>query len=342
MKLFLALVAIMVVAVSARSGSCAHRRVELRRRLLHLHKRAARCGDEDSACISNVFAKIARVRRHMARARRHVCSGGSLHISTRDCHQSFSEYLAARRARINRIARRCGDEDDSCVTTSMELLMALNKDHARQRRLWRQSCHFDSSAVSHHGHISAAAIARERARQHMHMPEEKWVPMKVWTHEFVCSRIRSGFKRWLKSQERRREMFHRDSAKCHQSDLACLHMNFQSIIHIQRAIHRARNLYSKRMASCDVCAPVKIKWTRWMHRQRLRRHRLQLEACRCDENDPTCMDEKVKEIKRIQHHMRERRRRAFQLHGECLTREDHKTRHLATPLPAHETEIPDL
>merc|ERR1712000_204484 len=166
-----------------------------------------------------------------------------------------------------------------------------------------------------HGHVSEKEIhdwkKRFRKVAGEALPEEKWVPMKVWTHEFMCSRIRRGFQRWLNSQVKRREMFHRDAGKCKHADLACLRMNFQSIIHIQRHIHSARTLYAKRMQTCDRCAHIKIKWMRWYLRQRARRHDLQLEACRCDENDAPCMQEKVDQIRAIQKKMRERRKQAF-------------------------------
>merc|ERR1712137_1278716 len=313
--LLIALLLLGFAAAGSSKASCMRQRTSLRRRLLKLHKRAARCGDEDSACIERVFRKIARVRKAMATLRH--CKGGSPAISRKDCTKSFDEYMAARRARINRIAQKCGDEDDACVSTSMELLIALNKDHRRQRSLWRRSCG-RSAGSSSSSHVSAEAIRREKKRQNYDVPEEHWVPMKVWTHEFVCSRIRSGFNRWLKSQANRREMFHKESGKCQHSDLACLRMNFQSIIHIQRKIHRARSLFASRMATCDRCSSVKVKWSRWFHRMRKRRSRLQLEACKCHENDAACMQEKVDEIKTIQKRMRERRKKAFQLHGECL------------------------
>jgi len=345
-------------------------RLHLRHRLLQLHKRAARCGDEDSHCVTRIFEKIGRVRSRMAHLKHGVCHHGRITHHTvkhaiKNCHISFKRYMAARRARINRMAQKCGDEDDSCIQTSMDLLVALNKDKRRQRRLWKRHCvlhhthkytaeedmdmlaevphplhdHYDG-----HGRVSMAEIRAWKARYHAvsgkDMPEEHWVPMSVWTHEFVCSRIRRGFHRWLKSQVERRNLFHRDAAKCRHSDLACLRMNFQSIIHIQRHIHRGRSLYADRMNTCDRCSHIKVKWMRWYLRQRHRRHQLQIEACRCDENDGACMQEKVDEIKKIQKRMRERRKQAFALHGQChlhgMKEHPHPTTHY------HETPIPDL
>jgi len=356
MKLFVCILALLVAVSVARSG-CARQRIKLRHQLLQLHKRAARCEDTDTECTTRLFNHIARVRHRMASLKHRKCRNG--HVSrheTRGCHLSFSQFLARRRARINRIAQKCGDEDDSCVQTSMELLEALNRDHRRQRRLWRQKCllakgrrrRHTSLAELHrlHNHVSKHELREWRKRyEHtdLHLPEEKWVPMSVWSHRFVCSRIRAGFHRWLKSQVRRREMFHKDSAKCKQSDLACLRMNFQSIIHIQRHIHRGRKLYTERMRTCDRCAHIKVKWARWMRRQRIRRHRLQIQACRCDENDAPCMQEKVDEIKKIQKKMHERIRRAFALHGSCHLHEVTRDPLLPTTSDKDkETPIPDL
>lgn len=371
MKLLLVLALALVASVSATSSGCARQRLRLRSHLLALHKKAARCGDEDAQCVTRVFNKIASVRRRMASLRGAACKNGRIGASEvkhaiKNCHISFKRYMAARRARINRMAQKCGDEDDSCIQTSMDLLVALNKDKRRQHRLWKQHCvlHQDGATSpeldmdmaaevpnplkSHydgHGHVSREEIRRWKARYNKvvgkDMPEEHWIPMSVWTHEFVCSRIRGGFKRWLKSQVSRRDLFHRDAAKCRHSDLACLRMNFQSIIHIQRHIHRGRSLYIERMATCDRCAQVKVKWMRWYLRQRARRHQLQIEACRCDENDSVCMQEKVDEIKKIQEHMRERRKIAFLLHGTCHLSELHKASAAPTTV-GPETEIPDL
>jgi hypothetical protein len=118
-------------------------------------------------------------------------------------------------------------------------------------------------------------------------------------------------------------------------------MNFQSIIHIQRTIHRGRTLYADRMSTCDRCAPIKVKWARWLRRMRARRHRLQLDACRCDENDTGCMQEAVNHIKKIQERILRRRKQAFALHGECIINEK-KARKSHTFRPSHHSAEENL
>lgn len=301
-------IAVMVLHAEAGHSGCHTRRVALRARMLALHKRAARCGDTDSACVDRIFKKISTVRNQLVTLRTSVCQ--SVSGSVRKCKRgSFKSFLRARRARINRMARKCSDEDDQCITNAMNLLIALNSDVSRQRRLWRRSCRSSKRSAKRRSSTTTTTTTTINA----------WVPRRVWTHEFTCPRIKAGFKKWLASQEARRKAFHDDSCKCKPNDLSCLRMNYQSIIHIQRRIRRARSLFADRMSRCDVCAPIKVRWFRWLRRQRARRHKYQLAACRCREDDTNCMQRNVDRIKRIQANIKTRRAQALALHGKCQT-----------------------
>jgi len=312
MKLFLLALVLAFFAMTVEAG-CGVRRSGLRRQLLGLHRQAARCGDTDTACVDRVFNRIHRVRRGLSSLR----CGARARPRTVRCtrRMSFQDFSEARRARISRIAARCGAEDEACVSAALNLLVAINSDLPRQRRIWRRSC----------PRAAARRLPVPTTRSATDAPLERntedaasiWAQQRSWTHEFLCSRIRRGFRRWLHFQIQRRASFHRESSLCNPSDLPCLHMNYQAIIRIQRTIRHARTLYAKRISRCDECAPIKMRWHRWLRRQRTRRHRLQLQACRCPESDPACMQRQVDRIKRIQVAIRTRLRQVLALHGSC-------------------------
>ena len=204
------------------------------------------------------------------------------------------------------MSRKCSDEDDQCITTAMNLLIALNGDVERQKRIWRRSC----------PRVQPAPVTSMAPKGTL--PPNLWVHRRSWTHEFTCDRIKKGFRTWLAFQKARRRQIHDESCRCNANDLPCLRMNYQIIIRIQRTIRHNRNLYADRISSCDRCAPIKMRWQRWLIRQRARRHRLQLEACRCEEDDTECMQRRVSRIKKIQKTIRLRRAQVLALHGACV------------------------
>lgn len=136
--------------------------------------------------------------------------------------------------------------------------------------------------------------------------------------------------------------FHAESKRCESSDLSCIQQNFRSIIRIQRAIHRGRTLFADRISTCDRCAPIKLRWYRWLRRQRARRHRLQLAACRCEEADHGCMQRKVDRIKRIQAAIAKRRAEALALHGRCIVVPSTTAAPATTGVPIEEQNLGDL
>ena len=202
------------------------------------------------------------------------------------------------------MAQKCRDEDDGCIKQAMNMLVALNSDVDAQKRMWKNAC-------------SPAMKVIQRSPKTPKIKVSQWVPRSVWTHEFTCKRMKAGFRLWLASQQSRRRTFHKESQKCPPADLACIRMNFQSIIHIQRAIQAGRTLFADRMSTCDRCAKIKLRWSRWLLRQREKRQRLQLSACRCADSDSECLTEAVTEIKKIQAEIKKRRTEALNLHGKC-------------------------
>jgi len=314
MKIVLLLLAIFSVVSFA--GECGRRRNSLRKSLLVLHKRAARCGDTDTACVDRVFKRITGVRRQLAQLRKTGCNSkrttvNNINVSIENkgncARGTFDEFMERRRDRISRMSRKCNDEDDQCITTAMNLLIALNGDVDRQKRIWRASC----------PKIEPTPVVKVPMARKPTLPPNLWVHRRSWTHEFTCDRIKKGFRTWLAFQKARRSQVHDESCRCDANDLPCLRMNYQIIIRIQRHIRHNRNLFADRISSCDRCAPIKIRWQRWLIRQRARRHRLQLEACRCDENDTECMQRRVNRIKKIQRTIRTRRAQVLALHGSC-------------------------
>jgi len=308
--------------------SCKPQSNVLRRQLLTLHKSAARCGDEDTACVDRIFNRISSVRKQLTVARRGRCSSTIVAAARRtNCKRgSFDVFMTRRRDRISNMARKCPDEDDACITTAMNLLIALNSDISRQKKIWRKSCPRKTPVVSQPV-VTTTTLAADA-----------WVHRRIWTHEFTCDRLRSGFSQWLNFQKSRRKQVHDESCKCAANDLPCLRMNYQVIIRIQRTIRRNRNLFADRMSTCDECAPIKLKWYRWLVRQRARRHRLQLEACRCPEDDTDCMQRRVNRIKAIQTRISQRRTQVLNLHGNCVIVRTTK----ASGTPAPVDELADL
>jgi hypothetical protein len=256
--------------------------------------------------VSSLFGRIARLRRRLSARKCRALSSSS---SSSRCRPgtTFRKFLANRRARISRLAQKCGDEDDACIRNAMNLLVALNGDLDRQRRIWRKSCA-----------PGVRMIVKTPKKINKSVSVVKFIPRSVWTHEFTCERIQRGFRLWLASKISQRRAFHKESKECESSDLPCIQQNFRSIIRIQKSIHRGRTLFADRISTCDRCAPIKLRWQRWLKRQRERRHRLQLEACRCDESDHGCMQRRVDEIKKIQAAIKARRAQALALHGKCL------------------------
>jgi len=324
----LAVLLILSLAALASAGGCQVERAGLRARVLRLHKRAARCGDVDTACVTRLFGKIAQVRRQLA-ARK--CRGGRGGGKQR-CSPgtTFRKFLSNRRARISRMAQNCGDEDDACIKQAMNLLVALNSDLKRQRRIWRRSCK-----------PTLQIIVKSAKKIKKSIKVDHFVPRSVWTHEFTCARIQRGFRLWLASKISQRRSFHAESKQCESSDLSCIQQNFRSIIRIQKSIHRGRTLFADRISSCDRCAPIKLRWYRWLKRQRVRRHRLQLAACRCEESDHGCMQRKVDKIKNIQKAIAARRAEALALHGKCLVATT-TTSAPVTGIPIEEQSLGDL
>jgi len=301
----LVVLAVVLLAAVANAG-CATERARLRAQLLSLHTRAARCGDTDQACTTRLFNRIAGVRKQLRALR--PCRAGAVVGIRRPCNPgtTFRAFLNQRRQRISRIAQRCADEDDACIRSAMNLLVALNSDITAQRAIWRRSCKPGVTVI-------AASPVVPKIRK-----IARFVPRTVWTHEWTCERIQRGFRLWLASKTAQRRAEHRESMRCPPSDLSCIKMHFDSIINIQRAIHRGRSLFADRMSTCDRCAAIKLRWLRWLRRQRQRRHRLQLAACRCEESDPGCMQRQVDRIKAIQAAIAVRRAAAFRLHGQCI------------------------
>jgi hypothetical protein len=319
-------------------------------RVLRLHKRAARCGDVDTKCVTRLFAKIARIRRQLASRKCGVVRNAAKKIrkgaSSCSPGTTFRQFLANRRARISRLAQACGDEDDQCIRNAMNMLVRLNSNLPRQNKIWRRSCAPSLNVIV----LTPKKIAKGWKACFVFVfwlflilvldtRVTHFIPRTIWTHEFTCARIQRGFRLWLAGKVSQRRSFHAESKRCEASDLMCIKQNFDSIIRVQRSIHRGRSLYADRMSTCDRCAPIKLRWYRWLKRQRQRRHRLQLAACRCAEPDHACMQRNVDRIKRIQINIRARRAEALRLHGQCVVP---KTTKATTVMPGIETYEPDL
>jgi hypothetical protein len=143
--------------------------------------------------------------------------------------------------------------------------------------------------------------------------------------------MRRKFKRWLHYQNLRRNALHLEACHCHPLDTSCLRMAFSQIVHTQNRISKARTEFANQLNACDSCAPLKLKFRRWLRRQRRRRLRIHNSLCRCRPSDTECAHRRYQRIVRLQKKIEERRSLVMHLHGDC-------SRHVSIHghLPGHE------
>lgn len=141
-----------------------------------------------------------------------------------------------------------------------------------------------------------------------------------WKNALLCPSKMAQFKRWVKYQNcRRREVF-AESCACNPVDTSCLHEKWAQIRNIQSAVAKGRTEFTEDIKTCDECAPLKLHFMRWVHRQRVRRNRIHDSICRCPPSDLDCSRRRVARIKKIQQLIRLRRQQVLHLHGLCQLR----------------------
>ncbi len=71
------------------------------------------------------------------------------------------------------------------------------------------------------------------------------------------------------------------------------------------------------MTKCDKCAPLRLRFERWVKVQIARRQRLHAEICKCEDTDVRCVVRRVMRIKRIQLSIQAGRKHIFHLNEHC-------------------------
>lgn len=74
---------------------------------------------------------------------------------------------------------------------------------------------------------------------------------------------------------------------------------------------------SQKVERCDRCAPIKLRFRKWLLAERAKRHRAHERACLCGALDVECLQDNVSRIKLIQTRIEARRQRVLALHRDC-------------------------
>merc|ERR1711991_677936 len=138
-----------------------------------------------------------------------------------------------------------------------------------------------------------------------------------WRHAVTCNGMRKNWAKWLKYMQEKRRRLHCQSANCNSLDTSCLKMTFRMLVHVSRRVRDARTVYSDHLMVCDKCGPIKLRFHRWVRRQRRRRLELHEQICRCEMKDVNCHASKVLKIKQIQQEIIRRRHVVMHLHNSC-------------------------
>ncbi len=127
-----------------------------------------------------------------------------------------------------------------------------------------------------------------------------------------------GFARWLNFMRADRKRIHDNICKdCSPRDFRCVKSRYQRIMAIQREIAQARTDYTDLVTKCDKCAPLRLRFERWVKVQTARRQRLHAEICKCEDTDVKCVVRRVMRIKRIQQRIKSGRKHIFHLNEHC-------------------------
>ena len=310
----------------------------LRRRLRVLQNNAATCADTDVNCVDAAYQKVAALKARIARFRRHFrakCPGRVRRIRTRN-HVScrihpFNKWIKlqhAKRQAAQDGAAKCHNEDQLCVRRFMARVLKINKSirHNKRRCGRRTSVEQVNKILGLH---------KKKCPPQRKCPA--WVHRSLWRHAVTCSGMKSKFDRWVDYMKCRRQRYHDASCHCSPDNVACLRASYMNILRMQRKIRDARTEFAQQMSTCDRCAPIKLRFRRWLHKQRRNRHRLHLEACKCEPLDVHCLQDHVDEIKAIQKRIIKRRKQVQSLHADCTV----KTDYVDTTTDPYTTDTPE-
>lgn len=290
--------------VRARRRRCERRVTRLAQRVNKAQDFAKKCGDTDIQCTDNRYRRVFRQKGRLNRARRR-CAPRKFSCEKDDLFK-WIRTQERRRRRIEKRAIRCADEDVVCTRHNMHQIQRLNE------RIVRVQNRCQVVALQHIQTIEPRVIKR-------------WVfgdPYSAanvdWKKEFTCVNLKTKFQQWLARQRNIREYWHQEACFCSTSDSSCVRAHYKKIRTVQMRIRRNRSAFARKISNCDECEGIKIKFSRWLARQRRRRHSLHLSVCRCPPRDNLCMQEHVDLIKAIQERIKRRRAQVLAAHGSCV------------------------
>lgn len=217
--------------------------------------------------------------------------------------QRFLKRLQMRRVSLLARSRRCSDESTQCVSRIMRRVLNLNLQiKARARR-----CHIKIRQKHQ----------KKKPRRGRRVPP---VSSAGWKQAITCDEMNHEFKKWIQYQSFRRTELHNEACHCHPLDTSCQHFTFSLILQTQRKISEGRTAFAAQVSACDECAPLKLKYRRWLRRMKRKQIRLHGALSRCRPSDVECFERRLKRLERLQMLINVRRKAALELHGDCSSR----------------------
>lgn len=278
------------------------------KRLRSIRRTARRCGDVDQQCVEKTYASITVLNKFVSHLRRKCPDHDYSKYRVRCRVEKFKQWIADRnvaRSILQRRSERCGDEDVLCIKRAYRSLQVLEWNTKKRVDNFNLRCSTTLSFES----FDARPATTNRFEPVFSRPVD-------WTKEVTCQGLKSKFEAWLNRERKIRQFFHDESCKCSQEDSDCMSILYKKIVNASRKIFDERTKFNKVFASCDECAPVKLRFTRWLVSQRARRHQLHMEACKCG-SDSLCMQEYIDRIKNLQKRIVEKRAQIKSLHKSC-------------------------
>lgn len=145
-----------------------------------------------------------------------------------------------RRASLLKQISACAEDDSRCVRKLFRLVAKLN----RKRR----------------GCKSAGA-------RRVKVVDPLSIPNVDWSKEYTCSGLNSAWKKWLSRQRKIRKYFLAHAHACQGSDTTCLRAYLRKLVVIHNRIREQSGHFVHRMAMCDSCQAIKLRFKRWLKRQ---------------------------------------------------------------------------
>ncbi len=278
------------------SSSSSSELSRLRARLARYRKSAQACGDEDTACVNTWYTKIAAVSARIAELTRR--RGGSV-ISRKGGKRSRCRRAGKVRRNLMQQITKCADDDARCVRRLFRRVAKVNRG-ANARRCKRRS---------------GRKTSRKPAVQLLVDPLS--LPNPQWQLEYTCVGLKSVFGQWLRRQHLIRAYFLNEAHRCEPADTSCLRAYYQKLVAIHVRVNRNRQRYVRRITRCDLCAGIKVRFNRWLKRQRSRRARLHLQLGLCRPHDTECMQNRLNRLAAISAAIVKRRAEVLKLHADC-------------------------